>query len=159
MRLCLLTFQTALDFWSMTSYIPCLDWTPSGLLNCYCHNLFHAVWQNKDFVTTFQAEAEWNIEKALRRWSDRNRRWRELAGDGQRAAGFGSNLVEYGDGKCGLRRCKTLCFSGSVRELVAFGQSQTWNAVSEIIMLLFAGCWKHLMFWESARVVWPCVAF
>lgn len=62
---CLLTFQTALDFWSMTSFTPCLDWTPSGLLNCYCHNPFHAAQQNKAFVATFKAKAVWNIETPL----------------------------------------------------------------------------------------------
>lgn len=58
-RLCLQTFQTALDFWRLTFFTPCLHWIPSWLLNCCCHNPFYAVRQNKGFVVTFKAKAAW----------------------------------------------------------------------------------------------------
>lgn len=81
MRPCLLTSQTAPDLWSMTSSTPCLDWTPSGLLNCYCHNPFRTAQQNKAFVATFKSRGRvkyWDTSVSVSvlsgSWSDRIRR-------------------------------------------------------------------------------------
>lgn len=59
MKLCLLTFQTAPGFWSMTSFTPCLDWTPSGLLNCQSHNHFYTYSRTKVFFFGF---CFWGVE-------------------------------------------------------------------------------------------------
>lgn len=114
----LLTFQTALDFQSMTSYNPCLDWTPSELLNCYCHNPFHTVQQNKAFVSTVKAEAGWNIEMALSlpqcSLAEHNRSCADLKAKGQQPLGFCANSVDVLRACCwqvGLRHCK-ICLSG-----------------------------------------------
>lgn len=95
MRPCLLTSQTAPDLWSMTSSTPCLDWTPSGLLNCYCHNPFRTAQQNKAFVATFKSRGRvkyWDTSVSVSvlsgSWSDRIRRSSTLQVEGQQAPGL-----------------------------------------------------------------------
>lgn len=95
MRPCLLTSQTAPDLWSMTSSTPCLDWTPSGLLNCYCHNPFRTAQQNKAFVATFKSRGRvkyWDTSVSVPvlsgSWSDRIRRSSTLQVEGQQAPGL-----------------------------------------------------------------------
>lgn len=97
MKLCLLTFQTAPAFWSVTSVTPRLDWTPCGLLNCQSHHHFNTFRR-----TLFLEEGVGGCSFAstlvqmlvhpflsfwllIGRWPSLIQRFKDLKGEGQQA--------------------------------------------------------------------------
>lgn len=114
MKLCLLTFQTAPAFWSVTSFTPRLDWTPCGLLNCQSHNHFHSFrrtdfyflergwgWGGCSFKSTLVqmlVHLFLSFRLLIGRWPSLIRRFTDLEVEGQQA--LWANPVRLQEGGC-----------------------------------------------------------